>query len=339
MSKTIDSRVYTAFSVLLQASLWKTDVVLRGAFPLSEKEWQSLFDFAKYQAVTPILYDAVSRLPIELSPGHILVAKWLVAANQTAILNEDTARVTEEVREIWKKRGINAVVLKGLEAAKLYPVPEHRTCGDVDWFFNTGEEWEKARLWAEELGVNPTADSDGCIHYKYKDVMMDHHHLHINPEDKAEVLAMNILHILKHAMVMGIGVRQFCDLALAYKAFRGQYSTEHLRETLARNKALKWAALLNAFLVYELGLDEGNLPEIEGSDWIFVPRRDVDRLRDLVIGDGNFGLGKSNRFSGFCSRSRLFLKYSGSRYTMRWLGLFWGHLFNKNRKTNFDKVL
>lgn len=339
MTEKIDNRVYTAFLVLLQASLWKTDVVLRGAFPLSEKEWQSLFSFSRYQAVTPILYDAMKRLPIELSPGPVLAAKWLVAANQTAILNENTSRVTDEVMDAWKERGIEAVVLKGLEVAKLYPVPEHRTSGDVDWFFDNREDWEKARAWAGEMGVNPVADSDGCIHYIYKGVMMDHHHLHINPEDKAELLAMNNLHILKHAMVMGIGIRQFCDIALSYKAYRGQYSAEHLREMLVENKALKWTALLHAFLVYELGLDEGNLPDIQGADWLFVPRRDVDRLRYLVIHDGNFGLDKSNRFSGFWRRTVLFLKYSGSRYSKRWIGLFWGHLFHKNRNTSFDKVL
>ena len=339
MSKIIDNRVYQAFTVLLQASLWNTGVTLRGAFPLSEKEWQSLFDFARYQAMTPILYDAVRRIPIELSPGPVLVAKWLVAANQTEILNKHTAKVTEEVRDIWTKRGINAVVLKGLEAAKLYPVPEHRTNGDVDWFFNNGNDWENARAWAEETGAVISFDSDGCLHYTYKDVLMDHHHLDIDDQDKAELLAMYNLHILKHVMVMGVGIRQFCDIALAYKAFRGQYSVGHLRETLVREKALKWTALLNAFLVYELGLDEGNLPDIQDADWMFVSHRDIQRLRNLVIGDGNFGLGKGNRFSGFWSRTRLFLKYSGSRYAKRWLGLFWGHLFHKNKKIGFNKVV
>jgi len=224
---------------------------------------------------------------------------------------------------VWSGMGLDACVLKGLESAALYPVPEHRQCGDVDWYFPSQGQRCKANSWAMANGSGVGKDSDGCLHYSLGGVLMEHHLLRIDPSDKAQVLGMYIMHIQKHAMVMGIGFRHFCDVALAYRRFSGQYQPDALKETLSRGGALRWSALMDAFLVRELGLDERFLPL---SDWRVVPDADVDRLLDLVIEDGNFGLQKKNRMSGFFRRFALFMRYSPSEFFRRWLFLAAGRM-------------
>jgi len=238
---------------------------------------------------------------------------------------------TESMKVLWQKISVDAIVLKGLEIAKLYPVPEHRSCGDVDWYFRSENGYERAFKALERLGVKIINDSDGSVHYRYRGQLMEHHVLHMDPQDKVELLCMYNEHILKHAMVLGVGMRQFCDLAMAYNAYSGNYNAKHLALALKNRKILQWTALLNAFLVRELKMDPALLPELKGSDWEAVPQKDVDKLMRLVLLDGNFGFSKKYRIRGFLSRYLLFRKYAPYRFAHRLFSLAKGRVKKHKR--------
>jgi len=316
--------VYEAFRSLLRSALWGAE---EPSVCLSSGQWQELYGFSQRQAVLTLLFDAVKTLPS--GPDITLAAKWLMNVDDNERQYRKNESAIRDLSEVWNTLKLDFCTLKGLEAAKLYPVPEHRLCGDVDWYFKTRKHRRTADCWAKENASDAGYDSDNCLHYCLSDVVMEHHLLTIDPEDKAALLGMYTSHILKHAMVMGIGFRQFCDLALAYKHYKGNYSAEKLREELKRKGELRWSALLNAFLVRETGLDAADLPD---EEWKKVPDKDIDSLLRLVIEDGNFGLQKDRRLSGFSHRTGLFLRYAPGRFFCRWLYLSAGRVRNIFRK-------
>ena len=139
-------------------------------------------------------------------------------------------------------------------------------------------------------------DSDGGVHYALSGVVGEHRRRWsdassararrvidaLSPETPEAQLVMRNVHILKHAMVGGIGLRQLCDLAMAYRHFDGQYDPASLTGKLREAGLGKWNGLLNAFLVQVIGCEY-----IDKEDK--VPAADLEWLVRAVLDDGNFG--------------------------------------------------
>lgn len=102
------------------------------------------------------------------------------------------------------------------------------------------------------------------------------------PSPLPSLLLLNA-HLLKHLLSHGVGLRQFCDMAMAYHALRGTYSSVELADAYRRCGLQRWSACLHAFLVEYLGLDAVSLPPT-GLDATLLPR-----LSQIVFDGGNFG--------------------------------------------------
>ena len=79
-------------------------------------------------------------------------------------------------------------------------------------------------------------------------------------------------HILKHAFGVGIGLRQFCDYAVARRYYEGRVNEEEMREIWRMTGLEKWQGLLEGFLVKKTGV-----------------------LLDIVLKGGNFGVYSKDR--------------------------------------------
>ena len=105
------------------------------------------------------------------------------------------------------------------------------------------------------------------------------------PSPALNALMLNS-HILKHALGRGIGLRQICDLAMAYHRISEEGKIdEYGGRILAfyrRVGIVKWSRLLHSFLVGVIGLPEAELPYSEK----IVP---YGALWRIVEEGGNFG--------------------------------------------------
>lgn len=293
--------------------------VLGGEAPavsLDAKQWAELYALARAQAVQAVVFDALGALAEDSGLPAELSAKWLL---EVKAIERNNARIAEVVRvqkQAWEKRGIRAVELKGQTLSAMYPVPQHRICGDVDWWFPEPGDWDKALAAVRENGLEINVDSDGDMHYALGGVTVEHHRDGLVSEDPVGVLLMLIGHVLHHAMTSGVGLRQFCDLVLAYRHFEGQYRREELEKALRKMSMLTWSRLLDDCIdrVFCTSYGDGR------------HAGDAERLLELVMDDGNFGMAKEHRFSGFCSRAALFLRIAPGRFIRRWGGLFLGRI-------------
>ena len=214
----------------------------------------------------------------------------------------------------------------------------------------TGETMDdKAVELVRRHGVTVTRMPDGSQTYEWHGIDVEHHSAIIDlrspaairlsgeldetrefvPTDIADGLrvpspALNALmlnsHILKHALGRGIGLRQMCDLAMAYHRISEEGKIdEYGGRILAfyrRVGIVKWSRLLHSFLVGVIGLPEAELPYSEK----IVP---YGALWRIVEEGGNFGQhretgasagtasGKSGVFKRKLGTAGMFLRRAG----------------------------
>lgn len=308
------------FNRLLQGALW--NVPLNLDTPVSAETWYDVYDIARHQTVEGLLYDVICQLPSDSGLPRDLAATWLLAADR---VERNYRRISAEVESqtrIWQDNGIDAVLMKGIAVAAMYPVPEHRVIGDIDWWIRGNDGWNRALELLRSNGVETGQDSDGDVHYQSNGIVVEYHRSGMPAEGPAGVLMVLNEHILHHAAVTGIGMRHLCDLAVAYRHYSGSYDVAEYVSLLRSMHLRRWTALLHAVLRQVLGTPEDILPELPGA--VQVSRRDCDRFLQLVMADGNFGLGRKWRYAGLWRRFSLLMRYAPWPFLRRWAGLLCG---------------
>ena len=339
------ARISAAFFALLRSGLGLENLNLEGWWPLSEEDWQELYCQSGRHTVLGVVFDGMEALPA--GEGRIpmpLFAKWAMEVEGTVKSWRLQHAIVEAQKSVWEKRGIRGVVLKGQTVAAMYPHPERRTSGDIDWWFGNENDWRKANEIAAANAGSLTEDSDGDVHYAFKGEVIEHHRRWndassrkarkalsgMSPDTPEAILVMLELHILKHAMVFGVGLRQVCDLVMAYRWFEGKYDASALDGLLTRCGLAKWDLLLKGLLRKVFG--DGALPE-NVRPGRTVAGKDVEKLLDLIMADGNFGLdngrGAKSVADSLWARAGLFLRYAPWEFFGRLRRLAFGRLKRK----------
>ncbi len=311
------------FFSLLRSALWGTPV--RIDEPVDATVWADLLQLAKRHAVQGILYDAIKELPPDAGMPRGQVAEWLLEVDRIERFNARMRAVIDVQRKVWQRYGIEAILLKGITVAAMYPVPEHRICGDIDWWLPDNDSWQRSVDVVKNNKIAVSFDSDGDAYYELNGVVVEHHHKGLKwPGTVGELLMLNT-HILHHAAVTGIGMRHICDLAMGCKYFKGKYADSEYEQALRKLGLLRWTDLLHSTLRRVMDIPEEYLPVLPGARP--VPDKDVDKFVRLVMTDGNFGMDRAQRYSGFFLRAGLFLKYAPWAFIGRWLRLIIGRTF------------
>ncbi len=309
------------FLSLLRAALWNTPIDIDGTAPAPE-EWIEVYRLARFHTVQGLLFDVVRELPAQAGVPRSLSAQWLVEVSGLEGNYEKHKALVEAQDEFWKSNGVDAVLIKGLSVAAMYRVPEHRVLGDIDWCMPGRDNWRRSCELVRAKGYQIALDSDGDCNYVVDGIVVEHHRKGLPEQGVSGCLLMLSEHILHHAMVTGIGLRHICDMAVAYSHYCGRYNMDEYIKAIRRRGMYKWTVLLNEVLKSMIGTSAEVLPAIPESN--LVRSGDVELFNELVLSDGNFGLDKERRFSGFCKRARLFLRYAPGKFVRRWIGLLAG---------------
>lgn len=255
-------------------------------------------------------------MPDHLIPPEDILLRWVVQADAIEQKNQHMNEVLNELCSLFKNEKIRTVLQKGQGIASLYEYPLMRECGDIDLYFPNRKERNKADLFVQQQGIQTGKGADGSIHYEWKGVIVEHHSrlsdlyspfqqgylnqlekqigfstVRLLKEDDREVtvaspvlnLLMLNVHILKHAMGLGVGLRQLCDMARAYYKWHGTMEKHELCEIYRKTGLLKWSNLLHSVLVEYLGVPVSCLPD------------DIDKhesplpLFHIIQQGGNFG--------------------------------------------------
>lgn len=332
-------REFKALLALVRAGLWsRYDQDMAAVFPLPAESWERVFAHARQQTVTGIAFRGLDFLPEEVAPPMGLMAKWMAYADR---IEQSSAAVNEVLVKLCRHfaaAGRRVVLEKGPAAAMMYPEPLLRESGDVDLFFPDGDKDSDPLQGIP--GAGKEAKPDGSWEYEVDGVVVERHPYLVDIlcpgpkrfvkkliEEKGfeavniagcEVLVpapeVNLVllssHILKHALGVGIGLRQFCDMAAAIRYYSGRVDPMQMREIYRQAGLRKWTGLLDAFLEEYLGLESGHSMRKKTA-------KNTAMLLDIILKGGNFGHLKAK--SELASQNRLSRK-------VRTFSSFWGNL-------------
>ncbi len=310
-----ESRVYIAFFSLLKSGLWEKEMLAPYIFPLSGEEWQAVYQESVRQTVQGIVFRGLSFLSSESFPPEQVFLQWLAQVAQIEDNNVRSEREIVKLQRFFADAGIKIVLKKGQSVATLYEEPRLRVCGDIDLYFTSIADYHRAGHLIRSRGIDIHKRPDGSQEYVWNGIIVEHHSTLIDlknpflyiylrrlelekdfdsitfagyedmpvavPGRQLNMLMLNA-HIMKHAFISGVGLRQLCDLARAYYTYVGQYDTHELKSIYRRVHMLRWTNMLHNFLVVHLGLEEKYLPYP-------VSVTSTEKLLCSVITGGNFG--------------------------------------------------
>lgn len=101
---------------------------------LNPNDWNSLFDIAKKQGVSAVVFDYIRTLPKEIALPREILLKWY---SQTLYIEQQQKKMfvlSADFAERMAEYDIPVVVLKGLAFAVNYPNPLSREFGDLDCY-------------------------------------------------------------------------------------------------------------------------------------------------------------------------------------------------------------
>lgn len=311
------TRIRQAFFELLRSGLWGTTPA-SVCFPLSPDEWQQLHGEACRQTVQGIVYDALRLLPEHLVPPTALTFQWTSDVTHIITAYERTQHVVAATYNLLCQAGTEPVLLKGLASAHCYPKPQLRVNGDIDWYLPP-TAFSSISAFLEQQGIHARQHADGSLCFYYDSIEVELHprladilwpshqkalsdivacegydtlpvgntgqpSINVPMAGPTATLLIHASHIFKHTASVGIGLRQFCDLALACYHLREHYDEDLLTGAFQQTGLLRWSRLLELFLCRNLGLDT----PLHHTDAL-ASEADCDRLLHLTLNGGNFG--------------------------------------------------
>ncbi len=309
---------------------------------------------AERQTVVGVAFDEMCNGGAKFGPDDVF---YHVGLNQQIMWwNARVNEVLKELATLLNSHGIRYAVVKGQVAALNYPKPLLRQSGDVDFYCDESNYLRAKELIGKEWGVALNGDETHHHHieFDYKDVSFELHHslvkLYQNrkndywrelcqqPFDQVYVDGVPIstlsptlhalyifLHLYHHLLELGVGLRQFCDLAMALHRQHTDIDYDALRRHLRVLGLERAYVACGAILVDGLGLTEQEL----GATPSAADRRYGKRMLEVTAYRGNFGhFNKTGGFRGWkhkiestCIKTAHYLKFAplAPGFSTRWL--------------------
>lgn len=294
----------------------------------SAREWSELFDIARRQAVTGVLFEAVSRLPKEQWAPKDIVLKWTVTTEQIRKQNEKTTAVCGKLTERLNKDGFDVCILKGQANHVHYDrfrkgSGNLRTCGDVDAWIKPQEKmrhpvryiieyFERKQLIQSlchlHAEITPSGNVPIEIHFRpsflnapWRDRRFQRLFagdcLETGTVDDTNItklrvdydLIFQMNHIYRHLIDEGVGLRQVLDYYMLLKAYNEEKITS---ESLMSREYIRQH-------IYSCGMRRFSAAlmyvlqvvfGMDESEMLCCPsENDGQFLLDEIVAAGNFG--------------------------------------------------
>lgn len=294
------------FFYFLRMGLWEAEEVYDGAAP-GREDWERMFRTAQLQAVTGVVMDGIARTGMR--PDRSLWEQWVWHLLYVEQMNRRIVQCGERWLSWLGEKGIRAFVFKGTSVASWYGQPLHRSFGDVDIVVQQG--WEKLVPALKEAGIAYRNEHGDLVVQDDDQVPVELHkrwEYVYNPlvnrrlkkllgkateKDRELYLVCLILHLQRHFLTYGIGLKQVCDVAVMLHA--ASLDRERTASLLRRLHAVAFSRLLFGFIdVYLGGTERYPLPPVTSG-------KRFDVLCDVIMNDGYHRKGQQEALA---SRSR-----------------------------------
>jgi hypothetical protein len=294
-----------------------------------EEEWSAVYRMAREQSLTGVLYAVVATLPTEQQPPMALAMQWVSEAEAIRGMNQVQYQEAARLTKLFGDAGRRTAILKGQANARLYPDPLTRQPGDIDLWVEGGRESVLELLATEPFAAMTGGKLKPSYHHAHlpknsQGVDVEIHYRpssgNFNPmtnrplqrwlereiahttmvEEGFHVpsvrfaLVMQLSHIQRHFLGVGIGLRHVCDYYMLLR-----HSTAEDRQAVAANMRKFGLRSTAGALMWVLGevmqMEPDMMPCEKDS------RRGEWMLREIMAG-GNFGKYAQRQQLGFLRR-------------------------------------
>ena len=275
--------------------------------PIEEIDWPELAELACKHSVNGILYHQCRGfLPPALYPRltQLYASELYYYRNRLEIFNR--------LSDALSAAGIMFYTVKGLDVAALYPYPALRTMGDCDIVVHTGDR-ERAHdvlleqgLECRSANANEWVFHQDDFEFELHDQLLYDEYFNKSAERSFTERAWEyvtplsgtrydlepgfhyvflLLHLKKHFIFQGVGIRQFMDLFEAGKKWT--LDRDWLDSALKELHLERFNSVCNALTEYWFGDSAGE------------SREDYDEMTRKILDNGTFGFhdeaNESNR--------------------------------------------
>lgn len=323
------------FFQILRAGLWQTPLPQTTA-----DEAKEALREAKRQTVVGIVFDALSANNVLVDSETVLKYYGMVTQieQQNAIVNAELCHLAS----LMQQGGVSYVVVKGQVVGSYYGKSSFRQAGDID-FYCDNMNFDKAkslieREWQCAYEATENSNHEAFHHHgvefeqhsqllrfyskltdRYWNSLLENDSEHYAVVDGQRVRTLSptlhvlyiFLHLYKHLMGLGIGLRQFCDMAMILHACKNDIDHETLRRHLKVLGMERAYRACGCILVKKLGLPAEEFTYAT-DDWDW---RYAKKILDVVMYRGN--MGKYNKKGGA----------QGALHNMEATGIKFAHFF------------
>lgn len=287
-----------------------------GVGDISAEDWEWLYRLCGRQSLLGVAFYVIQKLssgkPETLGMPRQLYLKWYYQAEGIRSLNERHYACSSELTQKFAAEGCQTFILKGQANSLLYPDMFIRQTGDIDIWVEGGREHVLALLsrmnllegakvsnhdvllskeaFGEEVEVHFGFGVDRRSPFANKRMLAfldaESHNATLVPEgfyapSSKFALVMQLSHIYKHMLGLGVGMRQLVDYFMLLQASSSEERAE-IASLLGAMNLRRFAGALMWVLSECLGLESECL--------LCAPdaRRGRILLREIMR-DGNFG--------------------------------------------------
>ena len=272
-------------------------------------DWKAVFDECKAQSVISLAFSALPKDEV----SKTIYAHWKALVNENLAVNSKISYAHTMLNELMNQAKIPYVILKGCASAEYYDDPLLRTMGDVD-FYVPSEYFEKAdKLLLKNGFKSNEIDHEYEKAYTKDDVIFELHntvngvpggkvglkiqHFFDDVFEKSELKHFDLaeyyspspfhhglvmlLHVARHMVTGGIGLRHFCDWAVFVDKVGDDFAPL-FEEKLKQVGLWRFAQIMTQFCTAYLGLK----PQTWAGN---IDKKLLYDLKNDVFAGGNFG--------------------------------------------------
>ena len=300
--------------MLLRSALWKQPLE---HFEMTPWEYKAVMNDADKQCVTGLITDCLRSNNIGLKKKCVIHMLKLQKA-----LDVEDQRINgnlDLLLKLMEKHGVHPIIVKGQSIGTLYPKPNLRVPGDIDFYvshheFETalqalGEEWLEEDVSLKDIKKKEYGfDYQGTrmelhrflVIFANKKIMSYFDNL-VETSNHSTVKIGNTIvpimepnfnilytfcHIYHHFIMEGVGLRQLCDLAILIHTQKKRIDKVSLNEMLKETNYTNAFKAFGSILISKIGLPKDDFPfQLKKKDY----KRGKKVLKE-ILRTGNWGL-------------------------------------------------
>ena len=312
---------HSNFLSLIRSCLWETEP------NLTSPDWEGIYELGRIHNLIPMIYEAARPLPAFSEASQDLQTKFMETAVYQSTSQFMKTQEFFTVYEKFAEAGLHPLVLKGLVCRSLYRQPDLRGSGDEDLWIQK-EDWQTYDKILRDLGyhpkfedITPILDTIQEAHYTGPLLTLE---LHINPfgtenhirrhmnrvlqDAQKDSITLTIeghtihtlkptdhylflfIHLCKHFLGGGVGIRQIMDLFLFRQTWEKEIDQELFEEGVMKlQEESLYQAVVEIGRRY-LGFELPSFP---------ISGQELDGLLDDLLESGCFG--NTSRFQRLSS--------------------------------------